>query len=49
VAPARRRADGRGPARCGTAYWLAVPEVRTKPAWGEFAIQSVAGPALDGR
>ena len=41
--------DGRGPARCGTAYWLAVPEVRTKPAWGESAIQSVAGPAADGR
>jgi len=28
---------------------LAVPEVRTKPAWGESAIQSVAGPASDGR
>ena len=41
--------DGRGPARCGTAYWLAVPEVRTKPALGEPAILSVAGPASDGR
>jgi len=41
--------DGRGPARCGTAYLLAVPEVRTKPALGASAIQSVAGPASDGR
>jgi len=42
------RIDVRGPA-CGTAYLLAVPEVRTKPAWRESAIQSVAGPAPDGR
>ncbi len=33
VVPASGRSPGgRGPARCGTPY-LAVPEVRTKPAW----------------
>ena len=37
--------DGRGPARCGTACLLAVPQVGTKPALVESAIQSVAGPA----
>ena len=41
--------DGRGPARCGTAYSLAVLEFRTKPALEASAVQSVAGPASDGR